>query len=327
MAESAFERYLFRKCSAVYINGLSQFATNVHLLDVLIKKNTEGLFPARPVVKRAGSMVDLGTVSSEEVQNRLRQVLSCFEQDLGDELLEKHHPPDIKLGIASAKSLSGSLLAQPWAEVEAHLSDVKNLTLRLRGLETACVNKDKIVEFVTQGQWKPKSDDERLDWPEQPNCLPMIFGRDGRQLWVIHQILYASELVVTSGASASTGANVTVVPGAPGAGVSTSRESGPNFLRVTVGTNSNFPAGKFMFAFRAICFRFNAEGELVGKVEDVDPDSTTLPVHRGEDDDMPYDDDRAQICDLFLEEPPEVGSDSDGEEDDQEWDARILPIE
>lgn len=121
-----------------------------------------------------------------------------------------------------------------------------------------------------------------------------------------------------------------VVPGTPGAGVSVSRDSGPNVLHVTVGTNSNFPPKKFMFAFRAVCFRFNAEGELVGQPEDVDSSSSRLPITRGKDDaETPYDDDRAQIRDLFLKVPgPEVDSDSDEEDlDDQEWDAQVLPIE
>ena len=83
MAESAFQRYLFKNFGAVYFNGLSQLATNLKLLDVLIKTDSEGLLHPRPVVKRAGSMIGLGTASSMDIEERLREVLTHFEQDLG----------------------------------------------------------------------------------------------------------------------------------------------------------------------------------------------------------------------------------------------------
>lgn len=134
-------------------------------------------------------------------------------------------------------------------------------------------------------------------------------------MWVIHQILFASKLEVTSGASDSVGARVcTVLPGAPGAGVSVSRE-GSNVLNLVLGTKTKFP-GKFMFAFRAIRFRFNSAGEIIGKQDDA---GRHLPVHRGDEDGL-YDDEGAQICDLFIEGPPE-------DEEEEEWDVHRLPIE
>ena len=114
----------------------------------------------------------------------------------------------------------------------------------------------------------------------------------------------------------------TVVPGAPGAGISASRSAGPDTLDLVVSTNSKFP-GKFMFAYRAVCFNFNSAGELVGDEDDIGP---ALPVHRGEEDGL-YDDERAQIRGLFLEEPPEIYSEDDEEEDDESWDVQRLPIE
>lgn len=71
--------------------------------------------------------------------------------------------------FASADSLSGSILAGPLADVAAHFSDSRNLTIRFENLSTACVDKDKLVEYVTSEQWKPNVEDPRLDWPG-PSC-------------------------------------------------------------------------------------------------------------------------------------------------------------
>jgi hypothetical protein len=107
-----------------------------------------------------------------------------------------------------------------------------------------------------------------------------ICGRGGRTLWVIHQILFASKLEITSGASDSVGAKAsTVLPGAPGAEVSVSRE-GSHVLNLTVGTRTQFP-GKFMYAFRAVRFRFNSAGEIIDGHDDA---GKHMPVHRGDDD-------------------------------------------
>lgn len=83
MAES-FEKYLYRKFRAVHAQGFSELASNkkgIHLLDILIKTESEGMFPRRPVLKKAGSMIDLGTESSAEVQNILREGLADFESE------------------------------------------------------------------------------------------------------------------------------------------------------------------------------------------------------------------------------------------------------
>lgn len=83
MAES-FEKYLYRKFRAVYVHGLSELAANkkgINLLDILIKKENEGILPRRPVLKRAGSMIDLGTESSVEIQNEMREGLDDFQSD------------------------------------------------------------------------------------------------------------------------------------------------------------------------------------------------------------------------------------------------------
>lgn len=131
--------------------------------------------------------------------------------------------------------------------------------------------------------------------------------------------MYATKLQITSAASASTGASLkcSIVPGTPGGDVTVSHES-QNHLTLTARANSKFP-GKFMFAFKAVCFKFDAAGNLVKYKTDV---GKKEPVCRSEDD-RPYDNEREQIRDLFVD-PPEVVSDSE-DEDDREL--RSLPIQ
>lgn len=136
-------------------------------------------------------------------------------------------------------------------------------------------------------------------------------------MWVIHQILFASKLEVKSGSSDSVGARLCTVlngSGSPGAESSVSHE-GSNVVNLGLGTKTKFP-GKFMFAFRAVRFRFNSAGDIIGHQDDA---GKHLPVYRG-DEDGPYDNEGAQICDLFLEGPPE-------DEEEEEWDVHRLPIE
>ena len=78
-----FENYLFNKYRAVYVHGLSDLGINTNPLDILIKIGTKGVFPPRPVLTRAGSMLDLGTDSSSKVVARLRDGLLGFENDQG----------------------------------------------------------------------------------------------------------------------------------------------------------------------------------------------------------------------------------------------------
>ncbi|KAG0555091.1 hypothetical protein KC19_12G143400 [Ceratodon purpureus] len=314
----SYEKYLYRNLRAVCVRGLSELATSkagIHLLDILIRKEYEGVFPRRAVLKRAGSMTELGTESSADVQNSLREGLDDFESDdpIGDELFDwTYGDANVEETFASGGSLSGSLLAGPLAEVGAHFSHSRNLTVKFEDLSTACVDKEKLIDYVINKQWEPDVNNRRLEWPKPPTFV----GRGGRSLWVIHQILFASKLEITSGASGSVGARAcTVIPGAPGADMSVSRE-GSSGLNLTLGTKTKFP-GKFMFAFRAVRFRFDAAGELIGKEDDA---GKHLPVHRGDEGGL-YEDEGAQIRDLFHEAPPE------DKEMEADWDVQRLPIE
>ena len=78
--------------------------------------------------------------------------------------------------FASAEALSGSLLAGPLADVGVLFSHSRNVTVKFEDLSTACVDKDKLVEYVTSKEWQPNVDDPRLDWPDPTKCVP-ISGR------------------------------------------------------------------------------------------------------------------------------------------------------
>jgi hypothetical protein len=82
--------------------------------------------------------------------------------------------------FASTGCLSGSLLAGPLAEVGAHFSRSRNLTVKFEERSTACVDKEKLVEYVTiTKQWKPNVEDGRLEWPG-PSCVQFA-GRQAFQ--------------------------------------------------------------------------------------------------------------------------------------------------
>jgi hypothetical protein len=160
--------------------------------------------------------------------------------------------------------------------------------------------------------------------------FPDGIGR-GRKLWVIHQMLYASKVVIKSGDSSKGGGEVSVnlVPSpasggapssAPGGKVEMSHEN-TNSMETVLGPESKFP-GKFMLGFRALCFQFSSEGKHVAFEDDA---GDVQPIHRGEADEF-YNDPRAQLRDLFLQSPPKNYNSEDEDELEEGWDVQLLPI-
>lgn len=78
MAPSTFQTALYKEYRALYVSPISQLAPRLNLLDVMIQTDSEGLVPRRPVLHRVGSMLDLGTNSSEPAQEKLRKGLESF---------------------------------------------------------------------------------------------------------------------------------------------------------------------------------------------------------------------------------------------------------
>ena len=83
--------------------------------------------------------------------------------------------------FASSEALTGSLLAGPLADVGAQFSHSRNVTVKFKDLSTACVDKDKLVEYVTSKGWQPNVDDPRLDWPDTSNCVLFSKGQAPRE--------------------------------------------------------------------------------------------------------------------------------------------------
>jgi len=80
----SLEKHLFKTSRAVFVDGVSETATSVSLLDILIKTESEGIFARRPVLENAGTMVQLGSAASCEVaEEQLRRALSNFEERRG----------------------------------------------------------------------------------------------------------------------------------------------------------------------------------------------------------------------------------------------------
>jgi hypothetical protein len=69
------EEYLYKTCRAMIVQ--KPLELDINLLDILIKT------PTTYGLERSGSLVDLGTASSEEAQLRLRQGLISFQKTKG----------------------------------------------------------------------------------------------------------------------------------------------------------------------------------------------------------------------------------------------------
>ena len=101
-------------------------------------------------------------------------------------------------------------------------------------------------------------------------------------MWVVHQLLFASKLTVTS--MVSTGGKLTchVVPGTPRGELKCNQSPvQPNTITLSDPRIGLKYPGKILFAFRAQCFHFNAVGEYV----DMEVDAGAVrPKLRGEED-------------------------------------------
>lgn len=143
-------------------------------------------------------------------------------------------------------------------------------------------------------------------------------------MWLVHQLLYASEAVVSSDSSSSHGVQLAtsevipvVIPGlTPGAGLTVSRTANGTL------TVEPAPDKKVLIGFRAISFRFDAAGDLCHFSRDA---GNRIPVVRDGDDGSV----RSHLRGLFLEKPPNFDSDDEDdeeEEDDEDWDVQPLDI-
>ena len=152
------------------------------------------------------------------------------------------------------------------------------------------------------------------------------FGR-GRKMWLVHQLLYASKVVVSSDVSSSHGVQCAtsavipvVIPGrTPGAGLTVSRTANET---LTVDAE---PGKKVLIGFRAISFRFDAAGNVCHFRRDAG-NCNPLVRDGGEDDGSV----RPHLRGLFLEKPPNFDSgdeDEEEEEDDEDWDVEPLDIQ
>lgn len=85
----SFAKFMYKEHIAVVVKPLSEVATNLHLLDVLVKAKVEG---QHPVLENAGSMLKLGISEPpyEETGKDLREDLEKFQGDGGIQLCSPH---------------------------------------------------------------------------------------------------------------------------------------------------------------------------------------------------------------------------------------------
>lgn len=319
----SFEDYLYSK-GAVFVDLCSEEALDLALLGVLVKCEPEegerglGGFlrwlrsvisdEADPVLVHWGSMEEVGTYLLEDDRQSLHDGLREFDRCTREKLAP---PDDSKLfewipnpasvdkrqfrvgpGFKIALEKKGILQAG------TDFANSRDLMVNIENWETLRVNKQRIISIVEGLRWKPTN--------------------SVKKLWVVHQILFASKVVVTSSASASAGANFTFnfIPGLPSGHIAKSSNppSQKDLTWEVPSANSKYP-GKIMFAFRPLCFEFNDVGECV-KISKRMQCKASL---RGESDDDD-DDDRAHIHELFLNSTP------GGDESDEETCLNLQPL-
>lgn len=71
---------MYKDHSVVVVKPLTEVATNLNLLDILVKVKDEG---RHPVLEHAGSMLKLGVSGTEyeETERKLREGLEKFQKD------------------------------------------------------------------------------------------------------------------------------------------------------------------------------------------------------------------------------------------------------
>jgi hypothetical protein len=275
-------------------------------------------------------MKDVGTYSNPVQRDVLHGGLEEFDKCTREGLVptydrnlfdwERSPANVIDCKFSSAATLRSTLQAAGYAEAEIHFSNSSTLQINIEGLETACVKDTRQISKLVKGHlWKPILEDVKMD---NQTCTQALLGRT-QKLWVVHQLLFASDLTATSTASASVGAKLVcdVVPGTAGVDLnihnSLDKSNIKKFSNPRIGVK--YP-GKIPFAFRALCFRFNAAGECVGMEGDA---GAVRPKVRGEDN-LSHEQERAQISDLFVGSAP---SDVDSDDDEPlDLDLHALPI-
>ena len=84
--ERSFAKWMYTKHNAVVVKPLSETASHIHLLDVLVKEKAER---RHPVLEIVGSMLTLGSSEAppyEETAQKLRDDLKKFEEGEGIQL-------------------------------------------------------------------------------------------------------------------------------------------------------------------------------------------------------------------------------------------------
>lgn len=337
-----FETFFYRKFGAVVVDQLSEGYGDLDLLTVL-KGMRDTSDRGGPYLHVAGRMNEVGTYTNPEEGNDLHagylQFKECTRMKLAptgyDEKLfrvERFKEPICKT-YSSARSLKGAADGMGLAEAQANIVFSNKMTLKIENLEVVKVDKIRLRSIIKR-MWKPDTDpDGPLTWKPDtdPNGIPnWIFPRSFEsrtKLWVIHEILRATNLTGWSDHSTSTGGHLTIPiigGGRVEGSVETSRSQGNDAITPISSTEDS---EKHTIAFRAICCHFDSAGNWVETEDHAGPKA---PEVRGEEDEESNATNRANVCDLFVTVPPvDICTDSDNDEEgdfDECGDLLPLPI-
>ncbi|KAL3689804.1 hypothetical protein R1sor_016113 [Riccia sorocarpa] len=296
----AFQTFLYEKYRALYVSHLSELATDLDLLDILMIKDDA---ISDPVMVRVGSMLDLGTESSVEAQNELRKERELFWDDKApgsDRKIFSWASAEVsqqEIILSSKSSVSGSLLAGV-VDADLHFSKDSELKCKIGQVDTAKVEWQLLGNMVAKKppRWQP----DFKNWRIKPYINHG--GKGG-----LHLVPKNTAQTV-----ASKSPNLDLE-------LSATRElTGTGSWELTPAAGESRVsrvAGKFMIAFRLVGFTFDSAG--VYKSYEKDP-GDVQPNHRASDDWESHSYQRAQIRKLYTEPAPDFNSDEDEFSDEDE---------
>ncbi|CAK9860765.1 unnamed protein product [Sphagnum jensenii] len=255
-------------------------------------------------------MVNLGSKESPIIADRLREVLQHLESNEDHPLIERDASgTSIQHIVKSRASLRSSLRIFGDA-AKLDLDGDKYLACKLERLQFTSVNREKLMEYIAYGQWKPDVHKPKKlkHWSEPSRGVLNCFGESVQDLWVVYEILKAKKVSLASvdSNSGAVGADVTAlspVGGPPvGGNLSVSATKKTEF-KFTVPNNK-----VRAFGFRAIHAQYNSAGKFLSFVHN---EGGAMGV-RGSDDEIDIDP-RLDLGGLFLKSPGDI-QDDDGED-------------
>jgi hypothetical protein len=170
MADS-WQNFLYKELGAFPVRSFTS-ESSVQLLDVLVKTKD-----SNPILYNVGSMVTVGSNESQ-ITAKLREVLQHLESNENHDLIQRDTSgTTIRHTVKSRASLQSSFRIFG-DDAKLDVDGDKDLECKLERLQVTTVNREKLMEYIRRGAWKPDVDKlkELKHWPEPSRRIPIFFG-------------------------------------------------------------------------------------------------------------------------------------------------------